>query len=183
MRKFTSIILVLIGLLAMLTSVGAVNAQAASPVARFTHVEVRSQGFILTQTANIPATRYDVRRSTNEADWSVENSVGTRWFHQPLTAGTRYYFQVRAYNSSGPGPWSASWTGIGGTLASPQSISAPSSVAPNVTLTWGRVSGATGYVIRYRPTTETASEYPAPESGWTEAVSYTHLTLPTILLV
>ena len=52
---------------------------------------------------------YYIERSLNGSTWSQIGSVGadvTTYTDTGLTAGTRYYYRIRAYNSSGNGAYS-----------------------------------------------------------------------------
>jgi len=54
---------------------------------------------------------YDVRVSTDEATWTTHNTASQSartWSIGTLTSGNEYYFQVRAENQRGEGPWSPS---------------------------------------------------------------------------
>ncbi len=64
-----------------------------------------------------------------------------------LTAGTTYFYRVRAYNGSGPSGNSSTitLTTLAGTPAPPNATVASSITANSFTANWGISSGATGY--------------------------------------
>ncbi|WP_428516250.1 fibronectin type III domain-containing protein [Roseovarius sp.] len=53
-------------------------------------------------------TGYDLRWSTNQADWTTLLDIADPQTIDELTAETEYFVQTRAVNAVGPGPWSAS---------------------------------------------------------------------------
>lgn len=94
---------------------------------------------------NVPgATGYDI-----EVDGKVvSNGPNTNYIHNSLTPGTHHSYRVRSINPGGKSEWSdyASTTTILDTVSVPVNLSAVPSLN-NITLSWDKVNGATGYEI------------------------------------
>ncbi len=92
------------------------------------------------------AERYEVRLGTSSPAPTVASNVaGTSYIASNLVAGT-YYWQVRAVNSlGGASAWSSQRTF---TIASPIGIAPDRNFSDTATLTWNRLSWATGYHVQ-----------------------------------
>ena len=112
-------------------------------------------------------TAYDLRHiragvdEAADANWTVVRNVWTgsgplRYVLTGLTGGTQYKVQVRAVNSAGDGPWSATATGTptqSGSGPQSDSLTAPTNVVAtvsgsSVTVTWTDGQGAAGHLVR-----------------------------------
>jgi photosystem II stability/assembly factor-like uncharacterized protein len=100
------------------------------------------------------ATGYRIYRNTaNSSSGSTQigSSTGTTYDDTTATPGITYYYWVRAENGVGVGDYSASDSGYRG-LSAPTNVAASDGTyTDKVRITWGSVSGATGYSI-YRNT-------------------------------
>lgn len=103
---------------------------------------------------------YNVYRGTVTGSINGKTKIGsglsaTSYTDSSLTAGTAYYYQVTAQDSTGESNASNEVKVTPGGLPAPASLTA-SAVAGQVNLAWGTVSGATGYNV-YRGTTQTGT--------------------------
>jgi hypothetical protein len=97
---------------------------------------------------------YRVQRSTNNSTYSDVGTVSanvTTWADNSLSASTKYYYRIQAYNSAG-----TSTSAAGNTTTSAATIPAPKApswlgaqaVGSNAAaLQWGDVTTETGYII------------------------------------
>jgi len=119
------------------------------------------------------ATGYHIYRSTT-ADGtydSVGTSATTSYEDNSLSVHTRYYYKVAAYNSGGIGRQSAYF--YAAILPAPTDVTATANSESSITVSWGSVTGATGYRI-YRSTTADGTYDIAGSSG---GLSYTDNSL------
>jgi len=96
------------------------------------------------------ATRYYIYRSTTadgtytQIDYTFFNS--TSYTNTSLSSGTTYYYKVAAYN----GGWTSAQSGYASATTPPSvptGVTATSNSANSITVSWGSVTGATGYYI------------------------------------
>ena len=115
------------------------------------------------------ATGYDIL-----FNGSVYSTTATSRKFTGLTAGKSYTFQVRAKNADATSAYTVSNT-VTTAPKAPASISATSTNA-TVTITWGKVTGATGYIVRFNNTdvqcSASATSYTA--KGLAENTSYSY---------
>ncbi|MDR2968780.1 MAG: fibronectin type III domain-containing protein [Tannerellaceae bacterium] len=107
---------------------------------------------------------YQLERSLNgTTGWQVldDKLTKTDYVNVGLTADTRYYYRVRAYNNAGNSSYSNTVNVITDkpALAAPAGLRATPTTSTEISLAWTAVSGADGYSIE-RSTNGT--------SGWTE---------------
>jgi len=121
-------------------------------------VTARSESLLWISWSSIPnATSYRLewRHDRNNAPWNaLPNTEATTYAHRGRSAGTTYWYRVRAENSGGVSDWSA---GKSGTTWS-QALRTPTNVMAEdasddtnsqIKLTWDEVTGATdGYQIQ-----------------------------------
>jgi bacillolysin len=118
------------------------------------------------------ATGYELRyKATTSATWITPAAqAGTTFNANDLSALTQYEFQVKTNCSSNSSAFSASSTFT--TLSAPVcdvpgSITSSNVTSNSATLSWGAVSGATGYELRYKATTSATWITPAAQAGTT----------------
>jgi uncharacterized protein YxeA len=101
----------------------------------------------------------------------VDSTSSTSYTDTGLSSNTTYYYKVSAYNYYGEGSLSsyASATTSGTTPSAPSSVSASAQSASSITVSWGSVSGASGYYV-YRATSS-GGTYSLVDS--TSSTSYT----------
>jgi len=87
------------------------------------------------------ATGYDI-----EVDGVIQSITATTYVHSGLTADTAHSYRVRSKNSIGTGDWSNIITQMALLSTTPANVSL-TSTSTSITLTWGAVSGATGYDV------------------------------------
>ena len=125
------------------------------------------------------ATSYTVKSRTSTSDpYTVLSSTvtGTSYVHAGLTNGTTYYYVVSAANSAGGSGDSAE---VSATPTLPPPPPAPTGLTATagntqVSLSWGSVSTATSYTVKFRTTTTGA--YAVLQEGLTSP-GYTHTGL------
>lgn len=97
------------------------------------------------------ATGYEVCRtsSNGSADYGRAITISTSYTSTGKTAGTTYYFKVRAKCVAGSTTTYGSWSAVKSAKPVPSapSVTAASAGYTGVKLTWGKVSGATGYEV------------------------------------
>ncbi|HYL84662.1 MAG TPA: glycoside hydrolase family 44 protein [Candidatus Angelobacter sp.] len=110
----------------------------------------------LSWSASSGATGYYVKRSTTSGNETQIAAVGgTSYADNAVTNGTKYYYVVSAYNSSGQSGNSAE---ASATPTAPPPPAAPSGLVATpgnaqVALTWNSSSGATSYNVKRSTTT------------------------------
>ena len=109
----------------------------------------------LTWSSSSGATSYSVYRGTSsggEGSTAIGTSTGASYADNSVTNGTKYYYTVKAVNSSGASGASneASATPTAGVPPAPTNLTATGGNAM-VSLTWSSSSGATSYSV-YRGT-------------------------------
>ena len=123
-----------------------------------------------TDTGGSAITGYDVQ-IWDGSKWIDEAMLGVvlTYTDSGLMAGTKYYYQVRAKNSQGAGPWSAFVSGTT-TAAAPDApvLTATTEGMNSIRLTWtvpddnGVTGGITGYRLqRWNSETATPNAWPA----------------------
>ena len=121
------------------------------PAPRITKVEaVNGKALKLTWSKVAGATGYEVWRAASSAGpfKLIKRTTATSFTNSYLTPGQAYVYKVRTYNTVNgvivvSGNFSANAIGV--PLAKPAISSASGIGKDRVTLTWGKVSGATGY--------------------------------------
>jgi fibronectin type 3 domain-containing protein len=117
----------------------------------------------ITWTASSGATSYKIYRNTTNSS-SSSTQIGTistsPYDDTAATAGTTYYYWVKASNSAGDSSFSSyntGWRAILNPPSAPTNVSASDGTyTDKVQITWTASSGATGYKI-YRNTTNNSS--------------------------
>ncbi|MDO5785488.1 MAG: VanW family protein [Eubacteriales bacterium] len=111
---------------------------------------------------------YNIYRKTSaSADWKLLKTVSggktTSYTDSSVSCGVTYYYTVSAYQTVDGKKVSSSYssTGISGKAvpATPALKSAESASATSIKLTWGSVSGATGYHVYRRTSTNADWKY------------------------
>ncbi|MGN1442561.1 MAG: fibronectin type III domain-containing protein, partial [Acutalibacteraceae bacterium] len=96
------------------------------------------------------ATAYKVYYSTNNKSWKSVTATKTSVTLTKLTANTKYYIKVQALKKTAgiyaAGPYSATVTAATN-VAKVTGLKASSVTKDSVTLTWTKVSGASGYTV------------------------------------
>ena len=97
---------------------------------------------------------YRVQRSTNNSNYSDVGTVSanvTTWGDNSLSASTRYYYRIQAYNSAGTSTSSVSNTTTPATTvqtpAAPSWLGAQAAGSNAANLQWGNVANETGFII------------------------------------
>ena len=126
----------------------AVNVNAVGTPTGVTATAASTSSITVSWNSVTGATGYRIYRSTSSSGTFTEVGTSTTlsFTNTGLTAGTIYYYKVAAYNSSGTGSQSSTvnTTPIPGI---PTGLTATSSSASSITVSWSSVSGATGYII------------------------------------
>jgi predicted CxxxxCH...CXXCH cytochrome family protein len=138
-----------------------------------TYPAVGSASIQVSWTAAARATAYEVWRSADGASWGTApvatpgNALG--WLDPGVSANTRYWYEVRATNASGTGPFS----GATSQLTRPGDLAAPSlsAAGTTVTVSWSAPArGADSYKI-YRSAdgaSFTLVKSGQPGTAWTD---------------
>lgn len=92
------------------------------------------------------ATQYIVYYSTNGKKWSSTKTKKTSVTLKKLSANKKYYFKVQAVKGSLKGDESAKLT-ASTAVAAVTSLKAKTKKATSITLSWKKVTGATGYEV------------------------------------
>ncbi|MXW34358.1 MAG: hypothetical protein F4Z60_01660, partial [Chloroflexi bacterium] len=151
-----------------------VQIPSAPPAPIITAIDRTSVRVTWSEPAGGQITSYDLRhRRQGETTWTTVSGLTVRTRDLTgLVAGTTYEAQVRATNSAGTGPWSATGTGV---TAAPVARVAPS-VPRNVVITAGdgeftvnfdapSTGNVTRYRLRYRPATSTSAHTTGTHAG------------------
>ncbi|MCL2068176.1 MAG: fibronectin type III domain-containing protein [Treponema sp.] len=120
------------------------------------------------------ANGYRVERSTDNSNWTeiAPSHAATTYQDTGLTAGTTYWYRVRAYNAAGNSGYSnvesaTTQTGLPEIPAAPAGLTATAVSASQINLGWNSVTGAQGYRV----------ERSTDNSSWTQiAPSHTTTT-------
>ena len=74
--------------------------------------------------------------------------TGTSYSHSPLTSGTTYYYQIRAFNSDGdPSGWSDRVNEVAGDMVPDAPVLTATAGFQQITVSWPAVTGATRYEL------------------------------------
>ncbi len=102
------------------------------------------------------ATSYDVRyKPTSSGTWTTTTSSSNNKTITGLTASTLYEWQVRTVCASGTSAYSTSTnftTAAASTCDIPGSLATSNITDTSAILSWGTVTNATSYDVRYKPT-------------------------------
>jgi len=122
-------------------------------------------------------TGYYIYRSTtaNGTYSQVATSATTSYTNTGLSSGTAYYYKVAAYNNGGTGTQSSYASAIT-LLDVPTNVKATASSVSSITVSWGSVTGATGYYI-YRSTTADGTY---DSVGTSKTTSYANIDLSSV---
>jgi fibronectin type 3 domain-containing protein len=146
------------------------GATAPSAPTGVTALALSSSSISVSWSSVAGATGYSVYYATSGS--AAKNLAGsasaTSYTHTGLSAGTAYYYYVKAVNSAGESGYSSSAyaatqsSGSGGGGETPTKPSAPTGVTAvvngtSVSISWNSVSGATGYSVYRGPTGSTTS--------------------------
>lgn len=108
----------------------------------------------LSWTAGYGATGYYVKRSTTTGtEAQIASVTATTYVDTSVTNGTKYFYEVSAYNSYGT---SGNSNEVSATPVAPPGAPTGLTATPGnaqVALTWNAVSGATGYNVKRSTTT------------------------------
>jgi hypothetical protein len=130
-----------------------VQAPPASPSAP-TVGSATSSSLTVSWGAVSGAVRYEVRWAPSATGlWTDLGTQTSPFVHTGRASGTAYWYQVAACNAAGCSGWSAAGTGST-TLLPPAPPSAPtvgSATSSSLTVSWGAVSGAVRYEVRWAP--------------------------------
>lgn len=117
--------------------------------------------------ASSGATGYYVKRSTaSGAEMRIAGQTGASYSDNSVTNGTKYYYVVSAYNSSGVSPDSSevSATPVAPPPPAPSGLIATAS-DKQVVLAWTAVSGATSYHVKRSTTSGAETQIAAPTAN------------------
>lgn len=134
------------GLTAYSSEVSATTAPA-TPVSLTSAGQSASQ-IQLSWAASLGASSYNVYRyNWNTSLYQIIKSgnVPTTYTDTGLTANTLYYYAVEAVSASGASP--KGYTNTYTLVSAPTSVTASAQSASSIALSWGAVSGATGYDV------------------------------------
>lgn len=125
---------------------------------------------------------YKVYRATSSTGtYAVIKTTTLRNYNNTgLTTGKTYYYKVRAYKTSGSSYLYGKYSTVKSAVAvpgTPASVKAASSSYNSITVSWGAVTGASGYKI-YRATSSTGS-YSAVKTTTLNSYANTGLTTGT----
>ena len=74
--------------------------------------------------------------------------TGTSYSHSPLTSGTTYYYQIRAFNSDGdPSGWSDRVNEVAGDMVPDEPVLTATAGYQQITVSWPAVTGAERYEL------------------------------------
>ena len=153
-----------------------------------TALELQSGGRSLAVSWTAPAadggsavTDYDLRHSSdNGVTWTVVENGTSAALSATLTGlvnGTAYRVAVRAGNTNGDGPWSASASAVAGAPAAPGAPTLDSgnaSLAVSWTAPADHGSAITDYDVQYRACTDTVRTCPDADDTWGAWTTVSH---------
>ncbi|MCD8381870.1 MAG: hypothetical protein LUC30_02980 [Clostridiales bacterium] len=130
------------------------------------------KGVQVTWTKDAAATKYRIWRKTGSSTWTVITTVtGSTSSYVDTTAvsGTTYYYTVRAYYGNDTNYSSNSWSSYRSssalTFLSAPKLGTPDSESGGMRISWEKVSGASGYIIYRKGTSDTSWTRIATVSG------------------
>lgn len=120
----------------------------ATTVAKVTGVKVTpaSKSLAVKWNKVSGATSYVVSYSTNNKSWKSVTVKGTSATIKKLKANTTYYVKVKALKSKTAGP-DSSTVKVKTAVAAPTGLKASKVKATSATVSWKKVSGASGYIV------------------------------------
>ncbi|MGI6175937.1 MAG: Ig-like domain-containing protein [Christensenellales bacterium] len=129
-----------------------VNVKLAQPVAKAVTASLTSVKLTWGKVAG--AAKYEIYRSTKSTSGykKIATVTGTSYTASKLTAGTTYYFRVRALAPDPSSYITSKTVSARGRLSTPKVASA-SATNKQVSIKWGKVAGAGGYYV-YRSTSK-----------------------------
>ena len=97
------------------------------------------------------AVSYDLWAWDSDTEWQQLGGgtlTGTSYSHSPLTSGTTYYYQIRAFNSDGdPSGWSDRVNEVAGDMVPDEPVLTATGGYQQITVSWPAVTGATRYEL------------------------------------
>ena len=97
------------------------------------------------------AVSYDLWAWDSDTEWQQLGGgtlTGTSYSHSPLTSGTTYYYQIRAFNSDGdPSGWSDRVNEVAGDMVPDEPVLTATAGYQQITVSWPAVDGATRYEL------------------------------------
>jgi len=160
------------------TTTGSGGGICAAPT-NLTNTNIAQTTATLGWTAVSGATGYSVQYKTSTAStWNTASAPTNSFNLSGLSAGTAYNWQVKANCS----PYSSAatfTTAVSSGCAAPAQLTNSNTTQTSTTLSWGAVSGSTGYSVQYKPatsgtwTTVSATTNSITISGLSAGTSYT----------